>query len=307
MKSRESYSSSDVSSGRRRSRKPISLKITGSTVCNRVSPTQRKIFSDSKNLCGQVVITGPSPTTDHHQLADIDATNKRRLSCCTWHFVERDTGRRELHPSHIQSLPSRIVSQKLATRIQHHTIRQSSIGCEFLVSSTWPCGQKDIAKKFARANLFFHSSFFLHHFPDDAAQRRTAPLARQTRARIVRAVLGIARVADRLRGNGARGIAQTGRIIPALVVNAPAAVRPLADGRFPKTGTSVAQRPRPRKTSRPRQPRPRAVSFFSKKYRNNLFSAPQFSSHFVGAFFFCSTSTSSSNSSARCCLTKLAA
>jgi hypothetical protein len=35
-----------------------------------------------------------------------------------------------------------------------------------------PAGEIVACKHGRTLNLFFHSSFFLHHFPDDAAQRR---------------------------------------------------------------------------------------------------------------------------------------
>ena len=110
-----------------------------------------------------------------------------------------------------------------------------------------------------RVNLFFHSPFFVHHFPDDA-RHRTAPLAWEIGPRPVRAVLGIARNADCLRGNGARRIAQAGRDHPRARREFAFALRPLADGRLSKTGASLAQRARPRHASRPRQPRPLPVS-----------------------------------------------
>ena len=77
---------------------------------------------------------------------------------------------------------------------------------------------------------------------------RIAPLARTARARPVRPVLGIARVAGHLRGNGARRLAQAAGHCSRAGRHRAAALRPLADGRFPKTGTPLAQRPRPRET-----------------------------------------------------------
>ena len=64
MKSRESSSSPSVTSfGRRRSRKPISFKTIGALVSSKVSPTQRKMASASRNRWGQVVMIGPVPDT----------------------------------------------------------------------------------------------------------------------------------------------------------------------------------------------------------------------------------------------------
>src|SRR5450432_71664 len=110
-----------------------------------------------------------------------------------------------------------------------------------------------------KARVKFVSSFFLNHFPDDIAQRRTAPLAWPARARTFGLVLGSARYAGHLCGDRPRLVAQTARHDPRARRDRPAALRPLADGPFSKAGASLAQCPRPRQTGRPRQLRPLPV------------------------------------------------
>ncbi len=119
------------------------------------------------------------------------------------------------------------------------------------------------------------------------AKSRIASFARQARARAFGSVLEPARGAGRLRRN------RPGRPAPAVGHDArahrdgAASLRPLADGRIPETGASLAGRARPRELARPRQLRPLPVSVLAQPDAGPaVFQRRDFCSHAVGCPLF---------------------